>query len=156
MPPTCSSTAGAGRCLGTLLRWRRQVLHARAAAALEIHFADLVDRQPELLARHLTLAGDTERTVQQWLKRTACRCAISLPRSDCPLQRGLGVLHSLPQGPDRDGRDTDLQLALAGCLLTAEGAVAADLPYMRAFDLAKRSGSPQQRFDALWGSLWRA
>jgi len=37
----------------TLLRGRRQELHARVAAALERHFADLVERQPELLAHHL-------------------------------------------------------------------------------------------------------
>jgi predicted ATPase len=47
----------------TLLRGRRQELHARVAAALEAHFADLVDRQPELLAHHLMAAGDTERAV---------------------------------------------------------------------------------------------
>src|SRR5690242_18826518 len=52
----------------TLLRRRRQELHARVAAALEVHFADLVERQPELLAHHLTAAGDTERAVNQWLK----------------------------------------------------------------------------------------
>ena len=33
---------------GTLLRGRRQELHARVAAVLEQHFADLVERQPEL------------------------------------------------------------------------------------------------------------
>jgi predicted ATPase len=52
----------------TLLRGRRQELHARVAAALEAHFADLAERQPELLAHHLTSAGDTERAVEQWLK----------------------------------------------------------------------------------------
>jgi class 3 adenylate cyclase len=35
---------------GTLLRARREELHARVAAALEQHFPDLVERQPELLA----------------------------------------------------------------------------------------------------------
>jgi class 3 adenylate cyclase len=48
---------------GTLLRRRRQQLHGRIAAALEQQFADLVERQPELLAHHLTGAGDTERAV---------------------------------------------------------------------------------------------
>jgi class 3 adenylate cyclase len=52
----------------TLLRGRRQELHAGVAAALEGHFADLVERQPELLAHHLTAAGDTERAIDQWLK----------------------------------------------------------------------------------------
>ena len=53
---------------GTLLRARRQELHTRVAAVLEQHFADLVERQPELLAHYLTAAGDYERAVGQWLK----------------------------------------------------------------------------------------
>src|SRR5258708_30134901 len=68
---------------------------------------------------------------------------------------GLGVLHSVPEGPDRGGCEIDLRVALAGCLLTARGAVAAKLPYMQAFDLAESSGSPQQRFDALYG-VWQS
>ena len=48
---------------GTLLRRRRQQLHGRIATALKQEFADLVQRQPELLARHLTGAGDTARAV---------------------------------------------------------------------------------------------
>ena len=52
---------------GTLLRRRRQELHGRVAAALETRFADLIERQPELLAHHLTAAADTERAAHQWL-----------------------------------------------------------------------------------------
>jgi len=48
---TCN---GAGRAYGMLLRSRRQELHARVAAVLEKKFAELVERQPELLAHHLT------------------------------------------------------------------------------------------------------
>jgi class 3 adenylate cyclase len=43
---------------GILLRARRQELHARIAAALKRHFADLIERQPELLAHHLTAVGE--------------------------------------------------------------------------------------------------
>jgi len=49
----------------TLLRGRRQELHSRVVAVLEQHFADIVERQPEFLAHHLTAAGDTERAVDQ-------------------------------------------------------------------------------------------
>src|SRR6202040_2551543 len=52
---------------GTLLRARRQELHARVGAVLEDHFADLVEREPELLAHHLTAPGDAERAIGQWL-----------------------------------------------------------------------------------------
>jgi hypothetical protein len=43
-------------------------MHARVTALLEQDFADLVERQPELLAHHLTAAGQAERAVDQWLK----------------------------------------------------------------------------------------
>ena len=65
--------AGAGCRLQTLLRGRRQELHAQAAAVLEGYFADLVEREPELLAHHLTAAGNTDRAIDQWLKAGAMR-----------------------------------------------------------------------------------
>jgi hypothetical protein len=51
----------------TLLRGKRQELHARVASVLEQHFAEVVERQPELLAHHLTAARDTGHAVDQWL-----------------------------------------------------------------------------------------
>jgi predicted ATPase len=88
---------------GTLLRARRQELHARVAAVLEQHFAELVEGQPELLAHHLTAAGDTERAVDQWLKagqNAATRGAHheAVRRFD----RGLATLAAMPKGPARD------------------------------------------------------
>src|SRR5262249_29975972 len=141
---------------GTLLRAKRQELHGRVTAALETHFADLVERQPELLAHHLTAAGDMERAAHQWLKagRHAATQSAYL-EAIAHLERGLRLLHSLPESPDRDRCEIDLQLALAVCVLTAKGAAAAKLLYMRASDLAESSGSPQQRFDALYG-LWQS
>ena len=98
---------------GTLLRGRRQELHARVAAVLEQHFADLVERQPELLAHHLTAAGDTERAVDQWLKagRHAAERSAHLEAIG-HFERGLAVLACIaPKGAVRDGREIELQLA---------------------------------------------
>src|SRR5215469_16532904 len=138
----------------TLLRGRRQELHRRVAAALEEHFADLVERQPELLAHHLTAAGDTERAVDQWLNAGQHAAAqFAYLEAIAHLERGLGVLHSLPESPVRDGSEIQLQLALGLCLIPAKGALAANLPYTRAHELADRSGQPQQQFEALYG-VW--
>ena len=140
----------------TLLRGRRQELHARVAAALEEHFADLVERQPELLAHHLTAAGNTERAVDQWLKAGQHAAArLAYLEAIAHLERGLGLLHSLPESPVRNGREIELQLALGLCLFTAKGAVEAKPPYTRAHELAERSGEPQQRFEALYG-VWQS
>ncbi len=140
----------------TLLRGRRQELHARIATALEADFADLVERQPELLAHHLTAAGNTERAVDQWLKagrHAAGRLAYF--EAIAHFERGLGLLHSLPESPGRNESEIDLRLALAGCLLTAKGAAEAKPTYARAHELAERGGEPQQRFEALYG-VWQS
>jgi predicted ATPase len=46
---------------GTLLREPRRALHAHIAETLESQFADIVESQPELLARHCTEAGQIEK-----------------------------------------------------------------------------------------------
>jgi predicted ATPase len=46
---------------GTLLREPRRTLHARIAETVESQFAEIAERQPELLARHSTAAGLIEK-----------------------------------------------------------------------------------------------
>ena len=70
-------------------------------------------------------------------------------------ERGLELLHSLPESPARNGREIELQLALGLWLFTAKGAVAAKPAYARALELAESSGEPQQRFEALYG-VWQS
>ena len=70
-------------------------------------------------------------------------------------ERGLGLLHSLPESPVRNSREIELQLALGLCLHTAKGAVAAKPAYTRALEIAESSGEPQQRFEALYG-VWQS
>jgi hypothetical protein len=62
-----------------------------------------VERQPELLAHHVTAAGDIKRAVTQWLKagrhaaaRSACREATG------HFDRPLGLRPALSDPPERD------------------------------------------------------
>ena len=48
----------------TLLRTKRQQLHARIAITLERQFADVRADQPEILARHCTEAGLSEAAIE--------------------------------------------------------------------------------------------
>ena len=52
----------------TLVRAKRQRLHARIAAAIEQHFPETVQAQPELLAHHYTEAGLAEPAIDYWLR----------------------------------------------------------------------------------------
>jgi class 3 adenylate cyclase/predicted ATPase len=140
----------------TLLRARRQELHARVAAVLGPHFADVIERQPELLAHHLTAAGNTERAVDQWLKAGQHAAARSAHLEAIRhFDRGLAVLPSLPEGPARDGQEIELQLARGLSLFTTEGFVsgAGGEAYARAHELSEPLGDVRQLFMAVFG-LW--
>jgi hypothetical protein len=143
---------------GTLLRARRQELHARVAATLEQRFANLVERQPELLAHHLAAAGDIARAVGQWLtagQHAAARLAhLEAIRH---FDRGLATLAALPEGPVRDEQEIELQLARGLSLFTAEGfgSAGAAEAYARARRLAEERGDPHQLFTAIYG-LWQS
>jgi predicted ATPase len=142
---------------GTLLRVRRQELHARVAAVLECDFADLIERQPELLAHHLTAAGDNERAVDQWLKagqHAASRLAHVEALSH--LDRGLALLRYLTDSPMRDAQEIELQLALGTSSITVNGMSAPQVgdAYARAHELARKRGDERHEFQALYG-LWQ-
>jgi len=147
-----------GAAYGTLLRTRRQELHARVVAVLEQDFADLIDRQPELLAHHLTAAGDAERAVDQWLKAGQFAAERSAHREGIGhLEHGLATLSTVPTGPARDSREIDLQLARGLSLFTAEGYIsaAAAEAYARARELSEQRGDGLQLFTAIYG-LWQS
>jgi len=141
---------------GTLLRGRRQEHHARVAAVLEERFGDVLERQPELLAHHLTSAGDTERAVEQWLKAGEHAAARSAHLEAIGhFGRGLAVLASLPEALKRERHEIELQLAMGTSSFAARGfgSSEAALAYTRARELCEKSGDTQQLLAALWG-LW--
>jgi len=62
----------------SLLRDRRQQLHARIAMELENHFSDVAEQQPEILAEHCAQAGLMEKAARLWVRaghNTAKRAA---------------------------------------------------------------------------------
>jgi class 3 adenylate cyclase/tetratricopeptide (TPR) repeat protein len=139
---------------GTLLRGKRQELHARVAAVLEQRFADVVKRQPELLAHHLTAAGETRRAIDRWLeagKHAAQRSAHieAIARFD----RALALLPLLPEAPDRDNQEIEIQTARGLSLLVARGVGSIEVAeaYGRAIDLCEKHGGHGHLFAALWG-----
>jgi predicted ATPase len=82
---------------GTLLRDGRRALHARIADILERQFAEISDRQPELLARHYAEAGLSEKAARLWgkagtqsLERSALVEAIE------QISRALALIAMLP------------------------------------------------------------
>ena len=72
-------------------------------------------------------------------------------------ERGLATLAALPEGPDRDAQEIELQLARGPSLFTAKGYISADATnaYTRACELAEQRGETHQLFTAVQG-LWQS
>ena len=139
---------------GTLLRSRRQQIHARIAATFEEQFQDLVAAQPGLLARHCAEAGLAEKAVVYWLKAGRQAMAGSAAtEAAAQLRKGLDVLDGLPDGPGRQQLELDLQLALGYALMPAKGFSAPEVgtAFARARALAEQIDRPEYLGRVLFG-----
>ena len=107
---------------GTLLREARRALHARIADALESHFPEIAENQPELLARHRTEAGLIEKAAGLWGKagqRSLARSA--LVEAAEQLTRALDQIAALPPTPALRREQLKLQVALINALFHVKG-----------------------------------
>jgi tetratricopeptide (TPR) repeat protein len=143
---------------GTLLRSRRQHLHARIAAILEERFPETAAGQPELLAQHCGEAGLIEKAAAYWL--AAGRLAVArsaTAEAVTQLKKGLDLLASVSGEPPRQRKalEFNLQVALGGALMAAKGYAHPEVvgAYERARSLAADtgSGSTMTAFPVLWG-----
>jgi class 3 adenylate cyclase/predicted ATPase len=138
---------------GSLLRGRRQQLHARIAAVLEQRFPGIPESQPELLAHHYTEAGFTEPAIDYWRKAGQRASARSAPTEAVGhLTKGLELLSSLPVTPERHRQELDLQTALGGALIAAKGfsAPVQRPTLLRARQKARESGAFEARGAQQW------
>jgi len=139
---------------GSLVKKRRQQFHQQIAEALEEAFAEVRDRQPELLAHHFDAAGDVPKGVEYWLlagRRANQQSANA--EAIAHLSQGLELLDRLDEGPDRDRFELDLRLALAVPLTATKGYVAAEVEaeYVRARDLARKADNIEGLLPVLHG-----
>ena len=147
---------------GTLLREPRRALHARIAEALESHFAETAESQPELLARHCAEAGLIEKAAALWGKagqRSLARSA--LVEAAEQLTRAIGQIATLPPTADLRREEIRLQVALINPLFHVKGYAApeskaaverARLLIERAEALGEPCEDPLLLFSVLYGS----
>lgn len=105
-----------------MLRPKRQALHAAIATAIARRSPAAEAEVPEILARHLMLAGRMAEAVPLWLK--AGRDAVSrsaLVEAVAHLRTVLDLLPHLVPGADRDRMELDARLALAAAYLARHG-----------------------------------
>jgi len=130
----------------TLLRSRRQQIHARIATTLEHQFPEIVNAQPQFLAHHFAEAGLTERAVEYWLKAGQQSMARSaMTEAVTQLRKGLNILGTLPDHAWRQQQELDLLTALGSALTATKGWSADDVSktFTRARELAEQIGRPE-------------
>ncbi|MGK9166850.1 AAA family ATPase [Inquilinus limosus] len=138
----------------TLLRSRRALIHGQIAAALEARFPELVDRQPELLARHLTEAGLTEKAADWWLRAGQLASARSAYKEAIAhLTKALAMIETLAPTEERFRRELEVQSALCPPLIATKGFAAPEVgdACARAERLARQLGRQDHLAVALRG-----
>ena len=138
----------------TLLRGQRRNLHAQIAQALETHFPELLDSQPELFAQHYAEAGLTERSISWWDKagrRSVTRSAIA--EAAAQFQKGLDQLALLADSPQRQRRELEFLSSLCAALQAVKGYASLETgqAYSRARELWEQLGSPSEFIQVPYG-----
>ena len=109
-----------------------------------------------MLAHHWTEAGEVGKAALYRLRagERAVACSATA-EAIAQFMAGLDILRSFPDGPERDARELELQVALGAVLSAAKGLAApeAERAYARARDLCERLGDGCRLVPVLLG-LW--
>jgi predicted ATPase len=140
----------------SLLKSTRQQYHQQTAQLLEARFPETVAAEPEILAHHYTEAGCHAQAVGYWqqagtraLQRSANVEAIA------HAQRGLVLLPTLPDTPQRHQHELDFLTTLGPALMSTKGYADPEVgqAYTRAHELCQQVGETPEHFLVLY-NLW--
>jgi predicted ATPase len=138
----------------SLLRSTRQQYHQRIAQVLVSQFPETAETQPELLAQHYTEAGLSAQAIPYW-QRAGQRASERSAHVEAMahLTRGLEVLNTLPDTPERTQQELVLQTTLGPALLATKGYAAPEVGqvYARAQELCQQVGETPQIVPTLYG-----
>jgi class 3 adenylate cyclase/predicted ATPase len=144
----------------SLLRGRRQEIHADIATMLETHFRDLADNRPEILAYHYSEAGNNENAIHCWRKAGRHALANSANvEAISHFRNALQLLSALPDTAERTKAEIEIQLALGIPVIAVQGYAAAQTreAFARARALCLKIDNSREYFQALfglWGHSW--
>ena len=129
----------------SLLKSRRQQIHASIASTLKSQFPESVEAEPETLAHHYTAAGLAQQAVAYWLKagQQALKRSAN-PEAFAHLGKGLELVASLPETEDRLRQEIHLQSAMGVTMMNVRGlgAPRCCTPAPRARVLCEKLGTP--------------
>jgi tetratricopeptide (TPR) repeat protein len=133
----------------SVLMERRKALHERTGQAIETLYADHIDDHLDGLAHHYSRSASAGRAVS-YLHLAARQCVMRTAELQALtyLDRGLELLGSLPEGPERARQELALQIARAESLIETRGWAAPEVGRAgtRARELCARFGDNAQLF----------
>jgi predicted ATPase len=139
-----------------LLKSTRQQSHRQIAQVLAGRFPETVETQPELVAHHYTEAGLIAQAIPYW-QRAGERAVARSTNIEAVrhFTKGLELLKTLPDTPERTQQELTLQIALGAPLMATKGFAAPEVEraYARAQELCQQVGETPQLFRVLSG-LW--
>ena len=140
----------------SVLKGTRQKYHQRIGRVLEKRSSEDNRIHPEIIAHHYTEGGLPEAAISYWLKagQMATQRSANLEAIN-HLNKGLSLVHSLPDAMDRNNRELALQVALGVPMTATKGYAAQEVEkvYARARELCQHLGDRTQLFRVLRG-LW--
>ena len=140
----------------SLLRRTRQQYHQRIAQVLAAQFPETVETQPELLAHHYTEAGLSPQAISYWQRAGERAIQYSAHvEAISHLTKGLEVLKTLVDSPERFQHELAIQTSLGLALIATKGYAAPEVEkaYARARELCRQMGETPWLFPVLRG-LW--
>jgi predicted ATPase len=124
----------------SLLKTKRQQLHAKVAGVLRECFPELTESQPEIVAHHLTEAGLTTDAIICWQRAGQLAAERSAnAEAAAHLHRGLELLRTLPETAERNEQELGLLTALGSLVMGPlwRGHEDVATVYQRALDLCR-------------------
>ncbi|MFO1302322.1 MAG: AAA family ATPase [Burkholderiales bacterium] len=129
----------------SLLKVQRRALHLQVGEAIETHYPELKELEPDLVAQHWAQAGEHGRAARQWL-HAARLSAMRSSNVEALAQTTAAVdqVKQLPAGPQRDGLELAASVAMMGPLISTKGYGAPEVETLtaRALELARCMGPP--------------
>ena len=139
----------------SLLKARRQQLHARIAKTLEERFPETVAAEPELLARHYAGAAQAEPAVKHWQRAAELAIGRSANlEAVAHCDQAAAQLRALPPSAERARAELEILLSKGEAVRSVNySAPEAELVYSRACELCEELGDRVRLVHALRG-LW--
>ena len=133
---------------------RRMQYHQHIGRRLEASHGARAGEIAAQLAMHFERGGEGERAVR-YLQQAADNATRRNAHHEAilALRKGLALLATLPESPERTQHELTLLLLLGSRLMAAQGYAVPDVgeSYTRAYTLSQQVGEPRQRCQALQG-----